>query len=216
MENLLLDGDVVADTSELALDADSVAVIGGRLDRVERRAALGARVLVVVGEVARAVVVPARCRVDQPAAVDGPDPLGNGVLGVRRCPDLAPAFVVNDLDRRLTHGRSLEAGQAGSSICSPAGATYPGHNGGVAQVLVDQDVELALKLCLLVGIGEWHTRGHGGHVLNDHETERVGGIVKQVRLDFDLMGRGSSAPLIHSQPPSLPAPTVYSRACELR
>lgn len=46
--NLLLDGDVVADTSELALDADPVAVVRGGLDRVEGRAALGARVLVVV------------------------------------------------------------------------------------------------------------------------------------------------------------------------
>lgn len=115
-ENLLLDGDVVADTSELALDADPVAVVRGRLDRVERRAALGAGVLVVVGEVARAVVVPPRCRVDQPAAVDGPDALGNGVLGVRRCPDLAPAFVVDDLDTTLIHGRFLQGRRAGSSV----------------------------------------------------------------------------------------------------
>lgn len=88
----------MADSSELALDADSVAVIWGRLDRVEWRTALGAGVLVVVREVARAVVVPARCRVDQPAAVDGSDAVGNGVLGVRRCPDLAPALIVDDLN----------------------------------------------------------------------------------------------------------------------
>lgn len=57
--------------------------------------------MVVVGEVARAVVVPARCRIDQPAAVHGPDALGNGDLGVRGRPDLAPAFVVDDLDKVL-------------------------------------------------------------------------------------------------------------------
>lgn len=114
----------MADTSELALDADPVAVVRGRLDRVEGRAALGARVLVVVGEVARAVVVPARCRVDQPAAVDGPDALGDGVLGVRRGPDLAPAFVVDDLDKTLIRGRCLVGGWVGQ-LCSPAGGDLP-------------------------------------------------------------------------------------------
>lgn len=89
----------MAEASELALDADPVAVVGRRLDRVEGRAALGAGVLVVVGEVARAVVVPARGGVDQPAAVDGPDALGDGVLGVGGRPDLAPAFVVDDLGK---------------------------------------------------------------------------------------------------------------------
>lgn len=89
------------DTTELALEANPATVVRGRLDRVEWGAALRVGVMVVVGEVARAVVVPARCRVDQPAAVDGPDALGNGVLGVRRRPDLAPAFVVDDLDKLL-------------------------------------------------------------------------------------------------------------------
>lgn len=88
------------DTAELALEADSAAVVRGGLDRVEWGAALRVGVMVVVGEVARAVVVPARCRVDQPAAVDGPDALGNGVLGVRWRPDLAPAFIVDDLDTK--------------------------------------------------------------------------------------------------------------------
>lgn len=65
-------------------------------------------------------------------------------------------------------------------------------------MLVDQDVELALKLCLLRGVGERHTRGHGRHVLDDHEAERVGGVVEQVGLDLDLSGGTSSAPLFHS------------------
>lgn len=173
----LLDGDVVADTSELALDADTVAVVRRRLDRVEWCAALGVGVVVVVGEVACAVVVPARGRVDQPAAVGGPDALGDGVLGVGWCPDLAPAFVVDHLEIR----------SAAAALCDCRGTTYPGHNGGVAQVLVNHDVELALKLCLLVAIGERHTRRHGGHVLDDHHTEGVGGVVKQVWLDFDLV-----------------------------
>lgn len=34
--------------------------------------------------------------------------------------------------------------------------TYPGHDGRVAQVLVDHDVELALKLGLLLAVGEGH------------------------------------------------------------
>ena len=107
----------MANAAELALDADPVAVIWRRLDRVERCAALRAGVLVVVGEVARAVVVPARCRVDQPAAVDGPDALGDGVLGVRGCPDLAPAFVVDDLETMLTAGLWLFGGQAALFGC---------------------------------------------------------------------------------------------------
>lgn len=61
-------------------------------------------------------------------------------------------------------------------------------------MLVDQDVKLALELCLLRSGGEGHTGRHGRHVLDDHETERVGGIVKQVGLHFDLMNRGLSAP----------------------
>ena len=65
-------------------------------------------------------------------------------------------------------------------------------------MLVDQDVELAFKLCLLRGIGERHTGRHGRHVLDDHEAERVGRIVEQVRLDFDLMGRVMSASFISS------------------
>lgn len=69
-KNLLVDGDVMPDTAELALEANSAAVVRGRLDRVEWGAALRVGVMVVVGEVSRTVVVPARCRVDQPAAVD--------------------------------------------------------------------------------------------------------------------------------------------------
>lgn len=139
------------DTTELALEANSAAVVRGRLDRVEWSAALRVGVMVVVGEVARAVVVPARRRVDQPAAVHGPDALGNGDLGVRGRPDLAPAFIVDDLDKVLINQ---------SLMFSGCHATYPGDDGGVAHVLVDQDVELALKLCLLVTVGERYTRGH--------------------------------------------------------
>lgn len=108
--NLLVDGDVVPDTAKLALEANPAAVVRGRLDRVERRAALRVGVMVVVGEVARAVVVPARCRVDQPAAINGPDALGNGVLGVGWRPDLAPAFVVDDLDKVLINQSLMFSG----------------------------------------------------------------------------------------------------------
>lgn len=67
-------------------------------------------------------------------------------------------------------------------------ATYPGHDGRVAQVLVDHDVELALKLLLLLGIGERHTGRDSRHVLDDHEPQGVSSIVEQVWLDFDLLG----------------------------
>lgn len=140
------------DTAELALEANSAAVVRGRLDRVEWRAALRVGVMVVVGEVARAMVVPTRCRVDQSGAVHGPDALGNGVLGVRWRPDLAPAFVVDDLDKVLVNQSLMFFG-----CCH---ATYPGDNGRVAHVLVDQNVELAFKLGLLFTVGERYTRGH--------------------------------------------------------
>lgn len=88
-------------------------------------------------------------------------------------------------------------------------------------MLVDHDVELALKLGLLLAVGERDTGRDARHVLDDHEAERVGGIVEQVRLDLDLLGVAVlSASLIRPFKHQSHIPRVkshfHSRACEQR
>lgn len=46
--NLLLDRDVVPKSSKLSLDANPVRVIRAGVDRIERSAALGVRIVVVI------------------------------------------------------------------------------------------------------------------------------------------------------------------------
>lgn len=57
--DLLVDGCVLSETAEFALDGDAAWVVGSGLDGVEGRSALGVGVVVVVVEVAGAVVEPA-------------------------------------------------------------------------------------------------------------------------------------------------------------
>lgn len=177
-EDSLLDRYVVAKAAELALEPDPARVIRRRVDGVVRRAALRTGVVMVVRKVACAMVPPARCRVDQPRPVQGLDTLREGNLWVWWREQLAPAFVVYDLSK---HGQQVPSWVSSHGLC-----TYPGHDARVAQVLVDEDVELALKLLLLRRVRREHARRHAGHVLDHHETETVTGIVKEIRLDFDL------------------------------
>lgn len=69
---------------------------------------------------------------------------------------------------------------------SLSGETYPREDARVALELVNHELELASKLLLLcrVGLAQRHRR----HVLDDQESELVGGTVEEARLDFDLVG----------------------------
>lgn len=87
----------MSDASKLALDTDTFRIIRARVDRVVRRAALGTRVVMVIGEVALPVVEPAGRRVNQSCPVKLFDPLGDSDLRVRLREQLAPALIVDDL-----------------------------------------------------------------------------------------------------------------------
>lgn len=65
---------------------------------------------------------------------------------------------------------------------------YPGVNGRVALVLVDHDLQLALKLCSLL-LGRLSIWSHARHVLNNDEANLVASLVEQVRLNLDLISR---------------------------
>lgn len=133
----------MADTAELALEADPHAIVGHRGPREERCATLRTAIVVVVLVVAHRhivnlvrPVVPAAHRVHELVALDDLAHLLREVdLG--RVALLAPALVV-DHERR--HGRE-------------------------ARVRAEEDVKLPLKLGLLVRV---HSRDvERGHVLHE-------------------------------------------------
>lgn len=64
--------------------------------------------------------------------------------------------------------------------------TYPSDDGCVAHVLVDQYLELSHEIGLFCHIRGRNTWGHTRHVLYDHKSQTVRGIVKQIGLDLDL------------------------------
>lgn len=64
--------------------------------------------------------------------------------------------------------------------------THPCYNTWVALVVVDQNLELARELLLLVFI--WLPRAKRWHVLNKHKAQLIASLVKQVSFDFDLFG----------------------------
>lgn len=95
--DLLVDGHVVAQSGKLALEPDPSAIVGRRIDRIPRGAALRAGVVVVVRVVPGAMVKPARRGIDKPCAVQLADALCQSDLGVRLRDQLSPAFVVDNL-----------------------------------------------------------------------------------------------------------------------
>jgi hypothetical protein len=108
----MLDGDVVADTSELPLESDSSWVVRGRIDRVPRRPTLRVRVLqdtlsdqlniersgsahvMIITEISCAVIVPTSHRIDDPGRIHT-SKLGSEVEFRSRV-ELSPAFIVDD------------------------------------------------------------------------------------------------------------------------
>ena len=94
--DLLVDGCVFSKTAEFALDRDAAWIEGSGLDGVEGRAALGVGVVMVVVEVARAVVEPAAGRIYESCWIQRVHEVGEGEFGVFAFGDLAPAFVVDD------------------------------------------------------------------------------------------------------------------------
>lgn len=168
--SLLVDSGVLADTAEFALEADAAGVVGAGLDGVEGRAALRVRVVVIVAEVACAVVEPAAGRIDESGGVEGVDEVGELELRIVGVADLAPAFIVD----------------------------HPGDDAGIAAVLADEDFELALEFLLLLGVREdvLHRAvvqcpgldgPERGHVLDYHQPELITGLIEQRRFDFDLL-----------------------------
>lgn len=95
-----------------------------------------------------ALIIPPSRGIDEPSAIQLLDSLGNRNLWEWLCAQLAPAFVVDDLSISLVSlsCESLEV------------VAYPGHNAGVAQMFVDQHVELPFELVLLSRVWRWHSR----------------------------------------------------------
>lgn len=94
---LLVNRYVMANTTKLALEANTFLVVWRGVDRVVGCSALRARVVVIIRVITSAVVIPARGGIYQPRPVDLLDALGDGNLGVRGCIELAPALIVDDL-----------------------------------------------------------------------------------------------------------------------
>lgn len=118
--NLLIDGDIMAQAREFALKSDPGRIIRPRLDRIKRCPALWVGVVMVIRVVAgAALIVPAGCRVNQSRAVQLFDALSNADFRERRCTQLAPAFVVNDLFSeygQLVTIWDIDAGTAGEML----------------------------------------------------------------------------------------------------
>lgn len=93
---LLVDGCVLSETAKFALDGDAARIVRSGLDGVEGRAALRVGVVVVVVEVASAVVEPSAGGVHEPCWIQGVYEIGECELGVFTIDDLAPALVVDD------------------------------------------------------------------------------------------------------------------------
>jgi len=159
--DLLVDGCVLAKTAEFSLDGDATGVEGSGLDGVEGCAALRVGVVVVVVVVASAVIVPSTCRVHQPRWIERVYEVCERKFGIFAINDLAPAFVVDD----------------------------PGDDAGVAAVLADEQFELTLEFLLLICVRENGLDGtviecatlRGSkrrHVLNQHQTKLVAGLVE--------------------------------------
>lgn len=167
--DLLIDGGVLSKTTEFALDGDARGVEWSGLNRVEGRSALRVCIVMIVMEVACAMVKPATGRINQSGRVQRVYKVGQFKLGIFSVVDLAPAFIVDD----------------------------PSNDAGVASVLADKHFELALELLLLFGIGKnvdyravfeslslgW---SEGWHILDEHEPQLITGLVEQGWFDFDL------------------------------
>lgn len=192
----VLDRDVVPDAAELALETQAPGVEGTRVDRVEGRAALRVRVVVVVAVIARAVVVPAGRGVDEPCRVELADDVGQAELGVGRSGDLTPALVVDDL--RKDHVSRAEQGNARLSTWKAGKeTTHPGEDTRIASQLRHEHFQLALKLRLLVCVGQQGLdgtvgqrarleRAQCGHILDHEQADLVTGLVEQRRFHLDL------------------------------
>lgn len=84
------------------MEANAAGVVHSCWDRVPRHTTLRVSVVVVVAEVAEPVIGPAANRVDEARGIELADDLGELLLGPRRVPELAPAFVEDDLDRSVS------------------------------------------------------------------------------------------------------------------
>lgn len=122
--------------------------------------------------------MPSTGSVNEPGRVLGPDLVCETKLGVVSAADLTPAFVVDDLITELAakHVYVLEI------------HTYPGDNAGVALVLSDENIQLALPLGLLFRsrIATWFLNEHAGHILDDEQPQSVAGMIEEIWLDLDL------------------------------
>lgn len=99
-----------------------------------------------------ALVIPSRRGIDKSCAVQLLNALGNRDFRERLCAQLTPALVVDDLAMISV---SVECEKLGDDAMF---VTYPSHNACVAQMLVDQDVELSFELGLLSSVWRWHPR----------------------------------------------------------
>ena len=119
------------------------------------------------------MVVPSRHGVDQTGWVKVSDSLCEAVFGFAVV-ELAPAFVVDYL-------ACVRMGRLFILVVE----AYPREDARVALELVDHELQLAAKLLLLCRVGL--PLRHRRHVLDDEESELVGGAVEEAGFDFDLV-----------------------------
>lgn len=155
-------------STEFTLEPNPLRVIRSIRIALPGCTALRARIVVVVMEITGSVIEPASYRIDQSRRVNRANGIGDVELGIIAAVTyLAPALVVD----------------------------HPGDDAWVVLELLYHDAELPLELGLLDGCGHIVRLAgggaHGGHVLDDEQTELVTGMVVELGFNFYL-GKGDT------------------------
>lgn len=85
-------------TAKLALNGNACGVMWARLERVEWRTALRVGVMMIIVEVASAVVEPAGGRINEPGRIQLLGAAGQVEFRIVPIGDLTPPFIVDDLE----------------------------------------------------------------------------------------------------------------------
>ena len=126
------------------------------------------------------MVVPAAGAINEPGRVKLPHAISKSKFGIA-INKLAPAFIIDNLRYELVFAGRKKKHKVRFK-------THPSPDTGVALQLVDEEVKLAGKFRLLLGVGHFGDRQRR-HVLDNKQAHLVACLVKQGRLNFDLFSR---------------------------